>query len=193
MFLVQHNEELASSFFRKDSQWHEGQTGASVPPVCESVFVVGAVHEPPLHFGFALYGLEEGEAALFVFDAGHFSAENFIEYHFANHPRGDAGTQAAGHGLSGAAQGGVHMQYGLAILAGGEHAYTGHFVGAIDGQQHRFGRHFIRKPGADHDLALPDAAYQDGMSYGYAFLLGEFLDTSGEYVAIFKPYHEDPS
>jgi hypothetical protein len=47
--------------------------------------------------------------------------------------------------------------------------------------------------GADHDLALPNASHQYGVSHGYAFFLGEFLDTSGEYVAIFEPYHEDPS
>jgi hypothetical protein len=47
--------------------------------------------------------------------------------------------------------------------------------------------------GADHDLALPDAAHQYGMSYRYAFLLGEFLDTSGKHIAILKPYHENPS
>jgi len=70
---------------------------------CESVFMVGAVHEPPLRFGFALYGLEEGEAALFVFDAGYSGAEDFIEDYLAHHPGGDAGTQAAGHGLSGPA------------------------------------------------------------------------------------------
>jgi hypothetical protein len=85
------------------------------------------------------------------------------------------------------------VQYRLSILAGGEHTHTGHLVSAVDGQQHGLGRHFMGISGADHDLTLPDAAHQYGMSYRYAFLLGEFLDTSGKHIAILKPYHENPS
>ena len=137
--------------------------------------------------------MEEGKAALFIFEADDLSADDFIEYYFADHPGGDAGTQAASHGLAGAAQGGMHMQNGLAILAGGKHAHTGDFVGTINGQQHRLGGHFMGITGADYDLSLSDAANQYGMSYRYAFFFGEFLDTAGEYIAVLKSYNEDPS
>jgi hypothetical protein len=151
------------------------------------------VLELPLRFGFALYWLQEGKAALFVFDAGYSGTEDFIEDYLAYYPGGNAGTQAASHGLSGAAQGSVHVQYGFAILAGREYAHAGHLVSAVDGQQHRFGRHFMGVAGAHHDLTLSDAAHQYGMSHGYAFVLGEFLNATGEHIAVLKPYHEDPS
>jgi hypothetical protein len=137
--------------------------------------------------------LQEGESAPFIFDAGYSGAEDFIEDYLAHYPGGDTGAQAAGHGLSGPAQGCVHVQCGLAIFAGGDHAYTGHLVSAVDGQQHGLGRHFMGISRADHDLALPDAAHQYGMSYRYAFLLGEFLDTSGKHITILKSYYENPS
>jgi len=41
---------------------------------------------------FALYRLEEGEAAPFILDTGYSGAEDFIKDYLSHHPGGDAGT-----------------------------------------------------------------------------------------------------
>jgi hypothetical protein len=69
------------------------------------------------------------------------------------------------------------MQYGFAVLAGSQYAYSQHFMCTVYGQKHWLGWHFIRMSGTYDYLAGINSTYHNHMPRRYLIFFGKTLDT----------------